>query len=100
MGSNVRVQGDHAVGRPQHTESSRKQVDFTEGNASRAGIGSSSIGDLAAVAPSSIGPVAVQDVQHAGGVSGFHIVLVRSPDRLSVLCPRDEDPGAASVRAH
>lgn len=75
-------------------------MDFTEGYASRAGVGSGSIGNLAAVGPSCVGPVAVQDVQDAGAVGGFHIVLVRSPDGLSVLCPRDGDPGAASVRAH
>lgn len=51
-------------------------MDFTEANASGAGVGSSSIGDFAAVGPGCVRPVAVQDVQHAGGVSGFNIVLV------------------------
>lgn len=75
-------------------------MDFTEANTSGAGVGSSSVGNFAAVGTSCVRPVAVQNVQHAGGVSGFNIVLVGSPNGLSVLCPRDEDPGAASVCTH
>lgn len=81
-------------------ESRKKQVDFTEANKSGAGFSSSSVGNFTAVSPSCVWPVAVQDVQHTGGVSGFNIVLVGSPNGLSILCPRDEDPGAASVCAH
>lgn len=73
--------------RPRYTESSWKPVDFTKANASRAGVGSIPVGNCAAIDPSCIGPVAGQDVQHADGISGFHIVLVGSPDRLSVLGP-------------
>lgn len=66
---------------------SRKQVDFTKANASGASIGSSSVGNFTAVGPSCVRSVAVQDIQHAGGVGGFNIVLVGSPDWLSVLAP-------------
>lgn len=62
-------------------------------------VSSFRIGNFASVFSSRHGSVAVEDFQNAGGVGGFDVVQVRSPDDLVVLLPRHVNPLAAAVRA-
>ena len=55
--------------------------------------------DLTTVQPGCFLSVAVQDLQSAAGVRGFHVVLVRSPDDLPFLGPVDVHSLTATVRA-
>lgn len=66
---------------------------------SMTGVSSFSIGNFASVFSRSCSSVAVEDLQNAGGVSGFDVVLVRSPDQLVVLLPHHVDPLAAGISA-
>lgn len=66
---------------------------------SMTGVSSFSIGNFTSVFSRCRDSVAVEDLKNAGGVSGFDIVLVRSPDQLVVLLPGYIDPLAASVGA-
>lgn len=62
-------------------------------------VSSFSIGNFASVFSRRSGSVTVEDLQDTGGIGGFDVVLVRSPDLLIVLLPRDVDPLAAGVSA-
>lgn len=68
-------------------------------NVSVTGVGSFGIGNFASVFSRRCGSVVVEDLENAGGVGGFDVVQVRSPDQLVVLLPRHVDPLAAGVRA-
>lgn len=66
---------------------------------SMTGVSSFGIGNFASVFSCCCGSVAVEDLQNTQGVCGFDVVLVRSPDQLVILLPRDVDPLAAGVTA-
>lgn len=66
---------------------------------SMTGVSSFGIGNFASVFSCRCGSVIVEDIQNAGGVGGFDVVLVRSPDQLVVLLPCHVDPLAATVSA-
>lgn len=66
-------------------------------NMSMTGVSSFGIGNFARVFSGGCGSVAVEDLQNAGGVAGFHVVLVGSPDEFVILLPRHVNPLAASV---
>lgn len=78
-----------------------KCVDYcvTYVNMSMTGVSSFSIGNFASVFSRRCSSVTVEDLQNAQGLSGFDVVLVRSPDQLVVLLPRHVHPLAAGVSA-
>ena len=68
-------------------------------NMSMTGVTSICIGNFTSVFSRSCHSVAVEDVQCAGGVRSFDVVLVRSPDELVVFLPCHVDPLTAGVSA-
>lgn len=62
-------------------------------NSSGAGVGY-----LTGVSPSSLLPVVVENLQDAGAMSRLNVVLVGSPDWLSILTPTDVDVFTACKR--
>ena len=63
------------------------------------GVSSFGIGNFASVFSRCRWSVTVEDLKNAGGVCGFNVVLVRSPDQLLILLPGYTDPLAAGVAA-